>query len=271
MIAREDNMICWYCKSLIADNASVCPCCGVAVVNPARELVDYPVYDEFRQNGYVNPYEEYYRNFQLPQMMPQLNPSMFGQYNNGFGGMLLPQYPASAMAIPMQNPFAPFQVVGVIYPQSLYQEDPKVWAKPKEEEKPEIETVVKDEPVVILEQSEVDGSYVAETHNGIQETETEKPKQNKQAKKAVAETKLSEKTAEPKKTNILAIFGFIFAFILPVLGLILSSVGLSGVKKKNLNGKGLAVAGIIISLIMIFVYSALAIIFSEPLLALIGL
>lgn len=264
-------MICWYCKSLIADNASVCPCCGVAVVNPARELVDYPVYDEFRQNGYVNPYEEYYRNFQLPQIMPQMNLSIFGQCNNGFGVMPLPQYPASAMAMSMQNPFAPFHVVGVIYPQSPYQEDSKVWTKPKEEEKPEIETVVKDEPVVILEQSEVNGNYATETHNGNEETETSEPKQNKQAKKVIAENKRSEKTAEPKRTNVLAVFGFIFAFILPGLGLILSSVGISGVQKKNLNGKGLAVAGIIISIIMIFVYTALFIFFSEPLLAIFGL
>ncbi len=266
-------MICWYCKRLIADETSVCPCCGVAVVNPARAVIEYPAYEEFRQNGFFNPYEEYYRNFQLPRMMPQMNMSFYGRFNAGFSGLQIPQYPAAAMAMPfpMQNQFAPYPVYGLIYPQPRYTEEPRVWFKPEEEEKPEIETIVIDEPVLMLEQSEVDESFAAEKGETVEEHIEEEVKPAEQAKAPVVEEKQTNVTAQSKKTNVLAILGFVFAFILPLIGLILSSVGLSRVKTRNLKGKGLAVAGIILSLIMTFAYAALLVIFSEPLLALLGL
>ena len=47
-------------------------------------------------------------------------------------------------------------------------------------------------------------------------------------------------------TNTFAVVGFILAFFMPILGLIFSIIGLSKVKECN-SGKGLAVAGIIIS------------------------
>lgn len=54
-------------------------------------------------------------------------------------------------------------------------------------------------------------------------------------------------------TNGLAIAGLITAFLLPLLGLILSIIGLSQAKKRNQNGRGLAIAGIVLSIIfMIF-------------------
>ncbi len=47
-------------------------------------------------------------------------------------------------------------------------------------------------------------------------------------------------------TNTFAIVGFILAFFMPLLGLIFSIIGLNKVKECN-SGKGLAIAGIIIS------------------------
>mgnify|MGYP000172882995 FL=1 len=50
-----------------------------------------------------------------------------------------------------------------------------------------------------------------------------------------------------QKYNGLAIAGFICSFLVSLLGLILSIVGLNQIKKQGGKGKGLAIAGIIIS------------------------
>ena len=50
-----------------------------------------------------------------------------------------------------------------------------------------------------------------------------------------------------QKYNGLAIAGFICSFLVSLLGLILSIVGLDRIKKQGGKGKGLAIAGIIIS------------------------
>lgn len=67
---------------------------------------------------------------------------------------------------------------------------------------------------------------------------------------ALTETVAAERvSAEPAQKNGMAIAGFILSFFEPLLGLIFSIIGVS--KSKNLNGagKGLAIAGIIISAI----------------------
>ena len=56
----------------------------------------------------------------------------------------------------------------------------------------------------------------------------------------------------PPKTNALAIWGFILAIFLPLIGLILSIVAVSQIKKTNEGGKGLAIAGIVIGSILLF-------------------
>lgn len=53
----------------------------------------------------------------------------------------------------------------------------------------------------------------------------------------------------PQKTNTLSVLGLISAFIVPLAGLIMSIVGLSQTKKRNEKGKGLAIAGIITSIL----------------------
>ena len=59
---------------------------------------------------------------------------------------------------------------------------------------------------------------------------------------------------QPAQSNTLAIVGFVFAFLIPIVGLICSIVGLKNAPQFNGNGKGLAIAGIIISAIDIVVY-----------------
>ncbi len=55
---------------------------------------------------------------------------------------------------------------------------------------------------------------------------------------------------EIKKTNSLAVAGFILSFILPPLGLIFSIIGLVKAKKFNGDGKTLSIIGIIVSIFM---------------------
>lgn len=57
----------------------------------------------------------------------------------------------------------------------------------------------------------------------------------------------TKRKAASTKTNTLAIFGLILAFFIPLIGLILSIVGLNQINKSRQSGKGLAIAGIVIS------------------------
>ncbi len=74
-------------------------------------------------------------------------------------------------------------------------------------------------------------------------------------------------TAVPVRmeTNGYAVAGFILAFFIPILGLIFSVIGRLKAKKTD-TGKGLAIAGIIISIVEI----ALAMLLSEAIIALIS-
>ncbi len=54
----------------------------------------------------------------------------------------------------------------------------------------------------------------------------------------------------PTKTNGLAITSLILSFFIPLVGLILAIVALSQIKKKQEGGKGLAIAGLIISIVV---------------------
>ena len=64
------------------------------------------------------------------------------------------------------------------------------------------------------------------------------------------------------KTNVLAIVGFIFAFIMPIVGLICSIIGRNKAPECGGNGKGLATAGIVTSVVwmvlVIIIYAAAA-------------
>lgn len=58
----------------------------------------------------------------------------------------------------------------------------------------------------------------------------------------------------PKKTNGLCIAAIIFAFLMPLLGLILGIAGMISAKKKGQKGKGLGIAAILFSILMPVVY-----------------
>ncbi len=51
-----------------------------------------------------------------------------------------------------------------------------------------------------------------------------------------------------KKTNTLAIVGFVLAFLVPIAGLICSIIGKKQCAERNEGGAGLALAGLIISI-----------------------
>lgn len=58
---------------------------------------------------------------------------------------------------------------------------------------------------------------------------------------------------QPQKTNTMSILGLIFAFFVPLLGLIFSAIGLKQTKRRNEGGRGLAIAGLIISIILMII------------------
>lgn len=55
------------------------------------------------------------------------------------------------------------------------------------------------------------------------------------------------------KTNGLAIAGLVLAFIIPLIGFVLSIVGLNQINKRGEKGKGLAIAGIVVSSIFMLI------------------
>jgi uncharacterized membrane protein len=67
----------------------------------------------------------------------------------------------------------------------------------------------------------------------------------------------------PQKTNTMAILGLVFAFVASPVGIVLSAIGLKQTKERNEGGRGLALAGLILSiiftligvLVMIFVFA----------------
>jgi hypothetical protein len=61
---------------------------------------------------------------------------------------------------------------------------------------------------------------------------------------------MENKVKTPQKTNALAVIGLITAFFAPLIGLVLSIIGLVQVNKRKEKGKGLAISGIVASVIV---------------------
>ncbi|MEU2348162.1 DUF4190 domain-containing protein [Modestobacter sp. NPDC049651] len=59
---------------------------------------------------------------------------------------------------------------------------------------------------------------------------------------------------QPRGTNTMAILGFVFAFVFAPVGIVLSALGLKQVKQRNEGGRGLALAGLIISIVFTVVW-----------------
>lgn len=62
---------------------------------------------------------------------------------------------------------------------------------------------------------------------------------------------------QPKKTNGMAVAGFVLSFFCGILGLIFSAVALSQIGKTGEGGKGLATAGLVLSILSMLVGFAL--------------
>jgi hypothetical protein len=58
-------------------------------------------------------------------------------------------------------------------------------------------------------------------------------------------------------TNTMAVLGLVFAFLLPVLGLVFSAVGLVQTRRRGQDGRGLAVAGLAVSVALLVVAAVL--------------
>lgn len=58
-------------------------------------------------------------------------------------------------------------------------------------------------------------------------------------------------------TNTMAVLGLVFAFLLPVLGVVFSAVGLSQTRRRGQDGRGLAVAGLAVSVVALGVAAVL--------------
>ena len=86
--------------------------------------------------------------------------------------------------------------------------------------------------------------FVSQAQEGVEETAV--PTGDHKAEDSVAEP-------QPSGSNAFAILGFIFAFLFSPLGLIFSIVGLAKAKKMGGKQKGLAIAGLILSIISVLI------------------
>jgi hypothetical protein len=75
------------------------------------------------------------------------------------------------------------------------------------------------------------------------------PEDNKKVDTDKTETVTVTEQPKPQKTNSISVVGFIFAFFIPLVGIICSTIGVFQASKRNEKGKGLAIAGIIISIL----------------------
>lgn len=82
-------------------------------------------------------------------------------------------------------------------------------------------------------------------------TSSEQPNSTTKPLDTATQPTVQSTPAPGQKTNTMAIIALILAFIVPLVGLILGIVALAQVKKKNEGGKGLAVASIILSVVLI--------------------
>ena len=92
--------------------------------------------------------------------------------------------------------------------------------------------------------------------------EDEKPAEREQPSGQPAEQTAPGSPVFIGVTNGFAIAGIIFAFLLPPLGLVISSIGLKRSDSAGGEGKGLSVAGMVISTIFtLVIYVAFAVVF----------
>ena len=70
---------------------------------------------------------------------------------------------------------------------------------------------------------------------------------------------------QPQKTNTMAILGLVFAFVFSPLGVVFSAIGLKQIKQRREGGRGLALAGLIISILSLVIGILLIVAFATVL------
>ena len=92
------------------------------------------------------------------------------------------------------------------------------------------------------------------------------PNQNIQTAAPVVSQAVSSEKVMPQ-TNLLAVLSLVFAFLFNVVGLILGIISLKQIKKTGEQGKGIAIAGIVISSISIFITTLTILLFTLGIIA----
>jgi Domain of unknown function (DUF4190) len=69
----------------------------------------------------------------------------------------------------------------------------------------------------------------------------------------------------PQRTNVMAILGLVFAFVFSPLGIVFSAIGLGQVRKRGEKGRGLALTGLILSILFVLIGVLVVVVaFSSP-------
>jgi hypothetical protein len=64
---------------------------------------------------------------------------------------------------------------------------------------------------------------------------------------------------QPQRTNTMAILGLVFAFVFSPLGVVFSAIGLKQIKERREGGRGLALTGLILSIVFLLIGVLLAV------------
>ncbi|WP_218123438.1 hypothetical protein [Quadrisphaera sp. DSM 44207] len=65
----------------------------------------------------------------------------------------------------------------------------------------------------------------------------------------VAAPSAGQRTEVVRSTDVMAVLGLVFAFVLPPLGIVFSALGLRNTGRDGTGGRGLAIAGMLLSLL----------------------
>lgn len=95
------------------------------------------------------------------------------------------------------------------------------------------------------------GKFCAKCGNEIEKDATFCANCGTSAKETKAAVKVEETSTQSGGTNVFGILGFIFSFFVPVLGLIFSIIGLRKADEMGGSNRGLAKAGLILSIVFL--------------------
>lgn len=109
--------------------------------------------------------------------------------------------------------------------------------------------IIEQVPNVSLKIRTADGNVFAYEMDQVAKTTREQPTRSDQGRSSIDRTN--------DRTNGMAITGFVCSFFFPLLGLIFSAIGLGQIRRRGGRGKGLAIAGLVISIITILLIIAL--------------